>query len=171
MNSKPALGITVDLIFEDDRWNAVGLPAAAQRACDVLAEKLALPPAGYEFALLATSDEHIRELNREHRDIDKATNVLSWPFEDLAPEIDGAKPYDPTDPTSAFTILELDLDEGMAGLLFETRTNKTFTVESDSTPGSPAGWTDGTSVSGDGFPVRVEEPAAGERKVFRIRVD
>ena len=36
-----------------------------------------------EIELIITDNEEMREINREHRGIDKDTDVLSFPFEDL----------------------------------------------------------------------------------------
>lgn len=36
-----------------------------------------------EIELIITSKEEIQELNREYRDIDKSTDVLSFPYEDM----------------------------------------------------------------------------------------
>jgi len=36
-----------------------------------------------DIELIVTTDEAIQELNKEHRDIDRATDVLSFPYEDM----------------------------------------------------------------------------------------
>ena len=36
-----------------------------------------------EIELLVTDNEEIRQINKEHRDIDKATDVLSFPYESM----------------------------------------------------------------------------------------
>ena len=36
-----------------------------------------------EIELIITTSEHIQEINLEHRDIDKTTDVLSFPYEDM----------------------------------------------------------------------------------------
>ncbi|MEA2099783.1 MAG: rRNA maturation RNase YbeY [Campylobacterota bacterium] len=36
-----------------------------------------------EIELIITSNEDIQKLNKEHRDIDKSTDVLSFPYEDM----------------------------------------------------------------------------------------
>lgn len=51
----------------------------------------------YEISLLLTDDETIRQLNKEYRDKDKSTDVLSFPMEDdimlgdIAISVDTAK--------------------------------------------------------------------------------
>ncbi|WP_352419856.1 rRNA maturation RNase YbeY [Proteiniborus sp.] len=37
---------------------------------------------GYEVSVTFVDDEEIRELNREYRDVDKSTDVLSFPLEE-----------------------------------------------------------------------------------------
>jgi probable rRNA maturation factor len=49
--------------------------APLQRIADTLTDR--------EIELVLTDDETIREINREYRHIDKATDVLSFPFEPL----------------------------------------------------------------------------------------
>lgn len=46
-----------------------------------LLENIALKLTSKEFELIITNNEQIRELNKEHRNIDKATDVLSFPME------------------------------------------------------------------------------------------
>ena len=36
-----------------------------------------------EIELIITTDTHMREINNEHRNIDKSTDVLSFPYEDM----------------------------------------------------------------------------------------
>lgn len=56
------------------------LKALACRVVDAAASALgARAPGGGELSLLFTDDAHIRALNRRHRNIDRATNVLSFP--------------------------------------------------------------------------------------------
>ncbi len=40
---------------------------------------------GCDICVIITDDENIRELNREHREIDRATDVLSFPMLELSP--------------------------------------------------------------------------------------
>jgi probable rRNA maturation factor len=85
----------VDLVVEDERWLPVGIAALAERAA-----RLALAAAGcvgenWEISLLACDDARIRALNAEHRGKDTATNVLSWPADDLAASREGDLPLKP----------------------------------------------------------------------------
>lgn len=91
----------VDVIVEDDRWDAVGLEVLADQAAQAVTDHLALtPPDGdlYEISLLACDDARIAVLNGDFRDKPVATNVLSWPSEDRAAAQPGEAPLPPTDP-------------------------------------------------------------------------
>lgn len=49
----------------------------------VLLQKIADVFTKKDIELIVCSDSHIRELNKEHRNIDKATDVLSFPYDDM----------------------------------------------------------------------------------------
>jgi probable rRNA maturation factor len=76
----PAIAISI----EDTRWRAVPLISKKTRraiaAC--LEQTLFLLPKTSELSILLCDDAKIRELNKEWRKIDKATNVLSFPVGD-----------------------------------------------------------------------------------------
>ncbi len=82
----------VDIVVEDDRWLKVGLELMAAEVCAICLGRLDLDPAGFEIALLACDDKRIAALNGDFRAKVQATNVLSWPAEDLAPAKAGAAP-------------------------------------------------------------------------------
>lgn len=84
-----------DTIFEDDRWQGVGLDRLAETGAEAALLHLGLVPDDYEIAVLGCSDTRIAALNSDFRDKPQATNVLSWPSEDLAPEADGGAPFPP----------------------------------------------------------------------------
>ncbi|NVO29235.1 rRNA maturation RNase YbeY [Donghicola sp. C2-DW-16] len=87
-----------DCVIEDERWDAVALEDLAERAAVAVLEHLDLGTEGYEIAVLACDDARIQELNADFRDKDKATNVLSWPSEERAPDEPGEEPYYPETP-------------------------------------------------------------------------
>jgi len=85
----------IDVVFEDDRWNAAGLAPLAIRATDAALAHLGLDPAAWEIALLACDDARIAALNADFRGKPQPTNVLSWPSDERAPEAPGAVPAAP----------------------------------------------------------------------------
>lgn len=81
----------VDLVIDAPAWDEVGLAGLAERAARAVLDRLGLD-GPVELALLATDDRRIAELNASFRDRDAATNVLSWPAQDLAAEDPGGDP-------------------------------------------------------------------------------
>ncbi len=90
--------MTVDVIIEDARWADLKLEQLAQVAVVQTLDYLNLK--GFEATLLGCDDARISGLNADFRGKPAATNVLSWPSDERAPEQDGATPLipDPTDP-------------------------------------------------------------------------
>ncbi len=84
-------GIDVDIVIEDPAWNVLDLQQISECAARVSLRHLGLGESA-EIALLATDDAGIRKLNAGFRDKDVATNVLSWPAQDLTPEAPGGQP-------------------------------------------------------------------------------
>ena len=69
--------INVDLIVEEDSWDALGdLEALSRRA---FAAGCSVAPAEGTVSLLLTDDAVLRQLNADFRGIDKVTDVLSFP--------------------------------------------------------------------------------------------
>lgn len=83
--------MTVDCMIEDQRWSRIGLETMAQTAAEAVFAHLELQGA-FEISLLACNDVRIAELNADFRGKPKATNVLSWPSEERAPEVAGDMP-------------------------------------------------------------------------------
>ncbi|TMM55336.1 rRNA maturation RNase YbeY [Sulfitobacter sabulilitoris] len=95
----------VDLVCEDPRWQALDLDALAQAAATATLEHQGIDPGAVEIALLACDDARIAVLNAEFRDKPTATNVLSWPAEELAADEPGRRPDPPApDPGGAFEL-------------------------------------------------------------------
>ena len=86
--------MTADILIEDPRWEALDLPALATSAVNAVLRWHQIAQA--DVAILACNDARIAALNADFRDKPKPTNVLSWPEEDLAPDVDGDKPQAPT---------------------------------------------------------------------------
>ena len=105
---------TVDVLCEDRRWKAVGLDALAERACAVTLGFLGLDPARFDISLLGCDDARIAALNRDFRETDAPTNVLSWPSAEHAPARPGAHPALPRPaadgPTLALGDIAISLD-------------------------------------------------------------
>jgi probable rRNA maturation factor len=93
----------VDVVIEDDRWQAFGLEALADRACGAALAGLGLPRQGFQIVVMGCGDARIAALNADFRGKPQPTNVLSWPAENLAPDAAGGTPAppgqgDPDDP-------------------------------------------------------------------------
>lgn len=76
-----ALPVTIDVVVESPQWEAeANLEAAIHEAvAAALAAGDLRPMPGAELAVILADDAHVRSLNREWRDQDKPTNVLSFP--------------------------------------------------------------------------------------------
>lgn len=89
----------LDTVIDDPRWNEAtlsgGLEGQAMRAFETALDHLGLLNEDWEVSLLGCNDARIAELNAEFRDKDKATNVLSWPAQELAAAQPGGQPDAP----------------------------------------------------------------------------
>ena len=92
--------MTVDVIVEDDRWDALDLQGLAATAAEESFSRLGLEASVWEVALLATTDARVAALNGAFRGRDAPTNVLSWPSEERAAAIPGETPP-PPDPAAS----------------------------------------------------------------------
>lgn len=84
-----------DVLIEDARWQATGLPALAERAAAATLSHLGLDPAAWEIAILGCDDARIAALNGDFREKPVATNVLSWPSRARGATAEGAVPAPP----------------------------------------------------------------------------
>ena len=97
--------IEVDVVLEDARWETLGLQDISDTAVLSVLTHLDISGEEIEVAVLACDDARIAELNADFRDKAKATNVLSWPADELAAETDGGTPDRPApDPTGAMEL-------------------------------------------------------------------
>jgi len=87
--------MTTDVIIEDDRWEAVGLAALAERGVAAALAHQGLAPGNWEVSVLACGDARIAALNDDFRGKAQATNVLSWPSAERGPAESGARPDSP----------------------------------------------------------------------------
>ncbi|PIE10341.1 MAG: rRNA maturation RNase YbeY [Rhodobacterales bacterium] len=85
----------VEIVIEAGPWDETALTALAERAMDATLTHLALDPQTWEATVMACDDARIAELNAGFRGKDKATNVLSWPSQERAPDTHGATPAPP----------------------------------------------------------------------------
>lgn len=86
MSALTAQGLSIDLRIADPRWTGAlgGLEDIAVRVLD---HGACVVGAGGEVSILMTDDAEMQTLNRRWRDLDKPTDVLSFPSDD--PEIPG----------------------------------------------------------------------------------
>ncbi|MEE9452781.1 MAG: rRNA maturation RNase YbeY [Paracoccaceae bacterium] len=82
----------IDVVIEDARWDILDLTALANRAALGALNITNIPADGYEICVMACDDAQIMQLNTDFRETPRATNVLSWPAFDLAPEKPGEMP-------------------------------------------------------------------------------
>ena len=91
----------VDVVIEDDRWDAAGLEILAERAVRAVLAVQSLPETGLTLCIMGCSDARIAVLNGEFRGKEKPTNVLSWPSWDLSADAEGGAPERPEIGTEA----------------------------------------------------------------------
>jgi len=85
----------VDCLIEEPAWEGIDLPGLSERAARAVLADQELDPEAWEISLMGCDDARIAELNADFRAKPTATNVLSWPAQDLAAEDDGEEPYFP----------------------------------------------------------------------------
>ncbi|MFN3823133.1 MAG: rRNA maturation RNase YbeY [Pseudorhodobacter sp.] len=90
----------VDTVIEDPRWQAIDLPALADRAVRASLADLGMAEQGFSLCLMGCDDARIATLNAGFRGKAQPTNVLSWPSEERGSAQDGAPPM-PPDPGTA----------------------------------------------------------------------
>jgi len=91
MSTKTEPAPARDVILESELWReapfAPNAVETAEQAMAALAAELALP-SGHGWAILLADDATLRQMNRDYRGKDRATNVLSFPafLPDALPE-------------------------------------------------------------------------------------
>ncbi|SDW74572.1 probable rRNA maturation factor [Ruegeria halocynthiae] len=85
--------MNLEITLEDDRWCA--LEPLATRAIAAVLDHCELDADMCEISVLGCGDVRIAELNAEFREKPTATNVLSWPADDLAADQAGGIPLTP----------------------------------------------------------------------------
>lgn len=72
------MSFAIDISVESEGWSRIsGVEALVRRAAEAALLDNDAPPS--EISVVLSDDEHLRELNKHHRGIDKPTNVLSFP--------------------------------------------------------------------------------------------
>jgi len=87
--------VQVDLSVNDAGWDGLDMEALVALACGAALDHLGVDRDLAEVSVLATGDAEIATLNADFRDKPTATNVLSWPADDLAPARPGKVPKAP----------------------------------------------------------------------------
>lgn len=82
----------VDIVVEDDRWDAFGLAPLATAAVTATLAELGLAPDGFTLCLMGCDDARIAELNADFRGKPQPTNVLSWPSQERGADAPGGTP-------------------------------------------------------------------------------
>ncbi|MGL4798548.1 MAG: rRNA maturation RNase YbeY [Cellulosilyticaceae bacterium] len=100
------------LYLEDDYGFFESQPGLLEKVEAVVKEALKVEQVPYEteISLTVADKEEIREINQAHREIDKATDVLSFP--QIEPMANGVIEWDELDETM---YMNLDTDELMLG--------------------------------------------------------
>ncbi|PLX35006.1 MAG: rRNA maturation RNase YbeY [Hyphomicrobiales bacterium] len=84
--------LTIDIAFDDAGWPGPPALEALARKVLALAWARARRGADSEVAVLFSSDERVRGLNRDFRAQDKPTNVLSFPAGEAPAVLPGPRP-------------------------------------------------------------------------------
>jgi probable rRNA maturation factor len=108
--------ITVEISIEDESWKNLkfDLKKIIKKACLATLEHLKTFPKNKtkndkscEISVLLTNDDHIKKLNKQYRDKNQATNVLSFPMiKNIKKELEKNKLITLGDITLAYETLE-----------------------------------------------------------------
>jgi probable rRNA maturation factor len=87
--------MTLDITIDDSRWLQAQLDSLATQAVTSTLQHLGIDIDACELSVLACDDQRITQLNSEFRAKPRATNVLSWPAEELTSDLPGGLPESP----------------------------------------------------------------------------
>lgn len=111
----PLHKVHIDTVIDDPRWSKARLglktllPVALETAFKTLPTK---PKAPLDVTITLGTDKQIRVLNRDHRNKDKPTNVLSFPLWDTLDDIPASRePVPIGDIIIAFETMAREADE------------------------------------------------------------
>ena len=82
----------IDVVIEDDRWDAADLEGLSARAGRATLDWLAMDA---DIVVMGCDDARIAGLNGDFREKPQPTNVLSWPSVEHVPHEPGAHPPRP----------------------------------------------------------------------------
>lgn len=106
--------LKIAFLSDDERWKTVLKKDRAffRSVLKKTFSYLNLPKHDFIVSVLWTNDAHIRELNADYRNKDKATNVLSFPqFEDLETLSEAPSPVEMGDIVMAFETIKREAKE------------------------------------------------------------
>lgn len=83
----------MELIFDGENMPPEKVTDYMQAAAGLVLEREGVLNPLAEISVIFTDSQEIREINRDHRDIDKVTDVLSFPQFESPEEIPKAGPY------------------------------------------------------------------------------
>lgn len=92
--------VVLEIAREGGDWPPT-FDALAARAATAALDAVGLVADAFEISVLACDDARIAQLNEDFRQKGRPTNVLSWPSEERAAEIDGDMPDVPELPMDA----------------------------------------------------------------------
>lgn len=88
----------IETLCQDQRWESARLPKLATISFTTVFDLCDLKTDNYEISVLGCDEKHIAELNRDFRNIDRPTNVLSWPQFDFVTLKADTPPETPLNP-------------------------------------------------------------------------
>lgn len=85
----------IDITIEDERWSdhLQDISLLTEKIITHVLSELIKDTDIIEVSIVLANDKFIQELNRDYRQKDKPTNVLSFPITDAADEIDSGGPF------------------------------------------------------------------------------
>ncbi|MDA9207391.1 rRNA maturation RNase YbeY [Octadecabacter sp.] len=105
------MSATVDVLHEGGDWPQ-SFDISAAHAVSAALAGVGLNPSLFSVSILACDDGRIAQLNEDFRQKGTPTNVLSWPSDDRAAQIDGEMPAAPD--------LPMDAELGDIAISFDT---------------------------------------------------
>ncbi len=101
----------IEVVIEDDRWEAAGLAALCAPAERVALDVAGRVPEGFEIAVMGCDDTRIAALNKAFRGKPQPTNVLSWPASETPPMQGGTPAIELGDIAIAFETCQREAAE------------------------------------------------------------